>query len=45
VSSSRRIVLAKAGHGQLALPTSDTKVWTSTAVMDEIVRFLAGHTR
>ncbi len=43
--SSRRIVLAKAGHGQLALATSDTKVWTSTAVMDEIVRFLAAHTR
>ena len=42
--SSRRIILAKAGHGQLALPTSDIKVWTSTAVMDEIVRFVTGHT-
>lgn len=42
--SSRRIVLEGAGHGELALPTSDTKVWTSTAVMDEIVEFLAART-
>jgi acetyl esterase/lipase len=43
--SSRRIVLEGAGHGELALPTSDTKVWTSTAVMDEIVGFLYARTR
>lgn len=42
--SSRRIVLAGAGHGQLALPTSDTKVWTSEAVMNEIVGFIGMRT-
>jgi acetyl esterase/lipase len=42
--SSRRIVLEGAGHGELALSTSDTKIWTSTAVMDEIVGFLTART-
>lgn len=42
--SSRRIVLAGAGHGELALATSDTKVWTSEAVMNEIVGFIAAVT-
>jgi acetyl esterase/lipase len=41
---SRRIVLAGAGHGELALRTSDIKVWTSRALLDVVVAFLRAHT-
>lgn len=37
---SRRLVLANAGHGELALPTSDIKVWSSRALLDTVVTFL-----
>jgi acetyl esterase/lipase len=40
---SRRLVLAGAGHGELALPTSDIKVWTSQALLDIVVGFLREH--
>ena len=42
---SRRLVLAGAGHGELALATSDTKAWTSQALMDKVVEFLRSYTQ
>ena len=41
---SRRIVLPNAGHGALALPGGDVKVWSSIGLMDIVVDFLRSHT-
>jgi acetyl esterase/lipase len=40
---STRLVVARAGHGELGFRHNDIKVWTSTAVMDRIVDFLRSH--
>jgi acetyl esterase/lipase len=42
---SRRLVLAGAGHGELALATSDINAWTSKALMDKVVEFLRSYTQ